>query len=157
MVFSVPASGDRKPAVLLDTPYNKGRFQFSPDGRWLAYVSTESGVKEVYVSSFPTMTETRQVSTGGGCTPIWRKDGKELFYMAQHRQVMSVDVKASFGLETGTPKLLFQVGEEVTQSYCQGEYGVTANGQKFLMIAPHTSIDDGRMHVVTHWDAALPH
>ena len=68
--------------MLLDTPYAKGRSQFSPDGRWLAYMSLESGAEEIYVSSFPAMTGTRQISTGGGCTPLWSKDGKELFYMA---------------------------------------------------------------------------
>ena len=159
-IFSLPTSGDRKPALLFDTPYAKGRFQFSPDGRWLAYMSPESGVPEIYVSSFPTMTGTRQISTGGGCTPVWRKDGKELFYMAAPGQVMSVDVKAGPSLETSPPKMLFRAGEVplFTQNYCIGQYGVAGNGQKFLMIeTPRSPIDDGRMHVVTHWDAALPH
>ena len=156
VIFTLPASGDRKPTVLLDTPYNKGRFQFSPDGRWLAYMSWESGVREIYVSSFPAMTGTRQVSTARGCTPVWRKDGKELFYMGEHGQVMSVDVKASFGLEIGPPKVLFQVAS--APGYCTGQYGVTANGQKFLMIVESgTPFDAGWMHVVTHWDAALHH
>jgi dipeptidyl aminopeptidase/acylaminoacyl peptidase len=157
-VFSLPTSEDRKPAVLLDTPYAKGRFQFSPDGHWLAYMSPESGAPEIYVSSFPAMTNTRQISTSGGCTPVWRKDGKELFYMAAQGQVMSVDVKAGFSLEPSPPKVLFRAGEATlfTQNYCIGTYGVTANGQKFLMIETARSpIDDGRMHVVTHWDAAL--
>jgi dipeptidyl aminopeptidase/acylaminoacyl peptidase len=158
-IFSLPTSGDRKPALLLDTPYTKGRFQFSPDGHWLAYMSTESGGHEIYVSGFPDMTRTRQISTSGGCTPVWRKDGKELFYMAAQGLVMSVDVRAGFSLETSPPKPLFRAGEVplFTQSYCIGQYGVAANGQKFLMIETDRSpIDDGRMHVVTHWDAALP-
>ena len=77
------------------------------------------------------MTATRQVSRGGGCTPVWRKDGKELFYMAGHSQVMSADVNASFGLKIGPPKALFQVGEVTlpTHNSCLGEYGVTANGK----------------------------
>jgi hypothetical protein len=157
-IFSLPTSGDRKPALLLDTPYAKGRFQFSPDGHWLAYMSPESGVPEIYVSSFPALTRTRQISTSGGCTPVWRKDGKELFYMAAQGQLMSVDVKAGLSLETSLPKMLFRVGEVrlFTQDYCIGQYGVAANGQKFLMIeTPRAPTDDGRMHVVTHWDAAL--
>jgi eukaryotic-like serine/threonine-protein kinase len=157
-VFSLPTSGDRKPAMLLDTPYTKGRFQFSPDGHWLAYMSTDSGVPEIYMSSFPAMTSTRQISTRGGCTPVWRKDGKELFYMAAQGQMMSVDVKAGFSLETSLPRMLFRAGETTlfTENYCIGQYGVTANGQKFLVIqTPRVPIDDGRMHVVMHWDAAL--
>jgi eukaryotic-like serine/threonine-protein kinase len=159
-IFSLPTSGDRKPAMLLDTPYAKGRFQFSPDGHWLAYMSLESGAPEVYVSSFPAMTGTRQISTGGGCTPLWSQDGKELFYMAGPGQVMSVDVKAGSSLETSVPKMLFRTGEATyfTRDYCIGQYGATGDGQKFLLIEPARSpIDGGRMHVVTHWDAALPH
>jgi Tol biopolymer transport system component len=158
-IFSLPTSGDRKPAMLLDTPYAKGRFQFSPDGHWLAYMSLESGAPEVYVSSFPAMTGTRQISTGGGCTPLWSQDGKELFYMAGPGQVMSVDVKAGSSLETSVPKMLFRTGEATyfTRDYCIGQYGATGDGQKFLLIEPARSpIDGGRMHVVTHWDAALP-
>src|SRR5260370_28840950 len=102
------------------------------------------------------MTGIHQVSTGGGCTPVWRKDGKELFYMAEHGQVMSVDVKAGLGLETGPPRVLFDPGE--VRGPCNGKYGVIASGQKFLVIeAPRLPIDDGRIHVVPHWDTALPH
>ena len=157
-VFSVPTSGDRKPAVVLDTPYAKGRFQFSPDGHWLAYMSPESGAPEIYAGSFPDMTKARQISNSGGCTPVWRKDGKELFYMAAQGQVMSVDVKGGLSLETSLPKLLFRVAEAppFSQDYCIGQYGVAANGQKFLVIeTPRAPTDDGRMHVVTHWNAAL--
>jgi Tol biopolymer transport system component len=159
-VFSLPTSGDRKPALLLDTPYLKGRFQFSPDGHWLAYTSTDSGESEIYVSSFPAMTGTRQISTSGGCTPVWRKDGKELFYMAAQGQVMSVEVKAGSTVEASPPKLLFRAGGSpvFNHDYCIGQYGVAANGQKFLVIeTPSVPMNDGRMHVVTHWDAALPH
>jgi hypothetical protein len=80
--------------------------------------------------------------------------------VAEHLQVMSVDVKAGFSLEIGPPKVLFHVGEVAlfTGSHCIGKYGVTANGQKFLVIeTPRVPNDDGRMHVVTHWDAALHH
>lgn len=78
--------------------------------------------------------------------------------MAAQGQVMSVDVKASSRLETSPPKVLLRAGEVpyFTQDYCIGQYGVTADGQKFLMIEMARSpIDDGRMHVVMHWDAAL--
>ena len=88
--------------------------------------------------------------------------------MAEHGQVMSVDVKpdvkldvkAGVRLETGPPKVLFHVGEVplFTRSYCIGKYGVIDNGQKFLAIEqPRALIDDGRMHVMTHWDAAIHH
>ena len=78
--------------------------------------------------------------------------------MAAQGKVMSVDVKAGSSLETSLPKMLFRGGEVpfFTQDYCIGQYGVAANGQKFLLIeTPRVPIDEGRMHVVTHWDAAL--
>jgi hypothetical protein len=116
-------------------------------------MSLESGAEEIYVSSFPAMTGTRQISKGGGCTPLWSEDGKELFYMAAPGQVMSVDVKAGSILETSVPKMLFRTGEATyfTRDYCIGQYGATGDGQKFLLIEPARSpIDGGRMHVVTH-------
>src|SRR5207244_8232090 len=78
--FSVFQPREIENRLLLDTPCAKGRFQFSPDGHWLAYMSAESGVPEIYVTSFPAITRTRQISTSGGCTPVGRKDGKELLY-----------------------------------------------------------------------------
>lgn len=161
-IFALPASGDGKPVLPSQHPYVKGRFQFSPDGHWLAYMSMDSGRPEIYISSFPAMRGPRQVSSGGGCTPVWKKDGKELFYMAGPRRMMSVDVKAGSSLETGPPKVLVQPaqgeGTIYTESYCIGQYGVSENGQKFLIVEiPPAPIDDGRIHVVTHWDAALHH
>lgn len=154
VAFTLLAVGDRVPAVLLDTPYVRGRFRFSPDGRWLAYTSTESGQSEIYVSRFPAMTGTRQVSNGGGCTPLWRKDGKELFYMNEHGALMSMAaVEAGSRLETGPPKQLFQPDIR-NGSSCMGQYGVTANGEKFLVIeTPRLPGGNTQMHVVSNWDA----
>jgi Tol biopolymer transport system component len=151
-VFSLPMSGDRKPAVLLQTPYIKQGFRFSPDGRWLAYASVESGRGEIYVSSFPAMAGTRQVSIGGGFAPVWRKDGRELFYMTEPGHVMSVEVKAGSNLETGHPKLLFQPESRNPNMH---QFGVTDNGQRFLVIeTPPSQVGDERMIVMTHWNAS---
>ena len=152
-VFTLPRSGDRIPALLLNTPHVRGRFQFSPDGRWLAYMSSESGHAEIYVSRFPDMTGTRQVSKEGGWTPRWRKDGNELFYMTENGQLMSVDIKASANLETGEPRPLFRADIR-TSSANMGQYGVAANGQKFLVIETlRLPSGNTRMHVVSHWDS----
>jgi dipeptidyl aminopeptidase/acylaminoacyl peptidase len=154
LIFSLPVSGDRKPKMLLDSRYVRGRFQFSPDGRWLAYASTESGQSEVYVSSYPAMTSTRQVSTGGGSAPVWRRDGKELFYMAEDGRVISVEVKAGSILETGPPRTLFHPSVRVG-GFHMGQYGVAAHGQKFLVVeSPRLPGGDTRTHVVSQWDAA---
>ena len=154
IVFCLPTSRDRNPAAaLLQTPYIKQGFRFSPDGHWVAYASADSGRAEIYVSSFPAMTDARQVSIGGGFAPVWRKDGKELFYMSELGHVMSVDVKVGSSLETGTPKHLFQAQIRYAN---MPQFGVTDNGQKFLVIEelPSQAADE-RLVVITQWNLSL--
>ena len=152
-VLTLPTSGDRNPAVLLHSPYIKQGFRFSPDGHWVAYASTDSGAEEIYVASFPGMTGTRQVSTGGGYSPVWRKDGQELFYMTELGDVMSTGVKAGSTLVTRSPKLLFHAD---SRNANMPQFAVTENGQKFLVIeSPSLRVGDERMIVVTHWDAPV--
>ena len=157
VVLALPTLGERKPAILIGTPEFRGRFRFSPDGRWLAYVSNESRRAEIYLSSYPAVKSTRQVSKDGGCTPLWRKDGRELFYMTQRGDVMAVDIRRNgSSLESGTPKILFHVSLK-TKDSCMGQFGVSANGQKFLVNESPPGLDDAaRMHVVMRWEAALP-
>ena len=81
---------DRKPIPYLQTDFNELHGQVSPDGQWLAYTSDESGTWEVYVQSFPVLGHRRTISTNGGAQPRWRKDGKELFYLASDRRLMTV-------------------------------------------------------------------
>ena len=89
-LWVVPLSGDRKPMPVLHSEFNESQGQFSPNGRWIAYVSDESGMPQVYVQSFPTLTGHWQVSPDGGTQPRWRRDGKELFYLAPDRKLMAV-------------------------------------------------------------------
>ena len=88
--------GDRTPRMLVDTPFTEDEVHVSPNGRWVAFNTDESGVWEVYVAAFPTFTAKRQVSSGGGVQPQWRADGRELFYLAPDGSIMSVPV------DTGT-------------------------------------------------------
>ncbi|MDA2923935.1 serine/threonine-protein kinase [Acidobacteria bacterium AH-259-L09] len=133
-VYALPLFEDRKPMVVLDIPFDKDEFHFSPDGQWIAYNSNESGRWEVYVASFPDLAERRQVSNAGGCQAVWRKDGKELFYLQLDGKLMAVDVKAGTTLETGIPKVLFQTGVRVDPVFDQ--YCVRRDGQRFLLIEP---------------------
>jgi Tol biopolymer transport system component len=87
---------ETQPYSLLATEFEESNGQFSPDGRWFAYTSTESGRTEVYVQTFPVSGGKWLVSTGGGSQPRWRRDGKELFYIAPDKQLMSVKVNAGF-------------------------------------------------------------
>jgi hypothetical protein len=158
-VYIVPPDGKTKPQLLLDAAYAMDQFQFSPDTRWLAYNSLKSGRWEVYVSRFPSMRDTRQVSTAGGCQPVWRREGKELFYVTEDGRLMSVPITGGSTLETDTPKELFPTSIRVVCAVSQ--YAATRNGDKFLLIEPARPADAPAsrepIHIVTNWTAALPH
>jgi Tol biopolymer transport system component len=79
------STGGGKPQTILDTRFDVDQLRVSPDGRWVAYMSTESGQPEVHVASFPAFTDRRQISveTGGAVQPLWRADGKELFFLSR--------------------------------------------------------------------------
>ncbi|MBI3665541.1 MAG: PD40 domain-containing protein, partial [Acidobacteria bacterium] len=144
--------GERKPELLLRTEFDKDEPHISPDGRWIAYNSLESGRWEVYVASFPKFTEKRQVSNAGGCQPLWRKDGKELFYLGMDGKLMAVDVKAGAGFEAGAPKVLFQT--PLRADPIQNQYDVTGDGQKFILGEPIEQ-EVKPIKVVLNWTAGL--
>jgi serine/threonine protein kinase len=126
-------------------PYLQGKGairngQFSPDGKWVAYASNESGMWEVYVSPFPEANSKWQVSRGGGEEPRWRSDGKELFYLSSARKLMTVEVKLSSSLEARDPVELFQTrSRQRISSQDVYTYSVGGDGQRFLV---NTIIDE---------------
>src|SRR5262249_57200415 len=93
----------RKPFPLLQTRFNESLAVFASDGKWIAYVSDESGRPEVYVQTFPVSTAKWRISTAGGSQPRWRRDGKEIFYVSPDHRLMAVPVKGGGGLEGGGP------------------------------------------------------
>ncbi len=150
-LWVLPLDGDRKPRPYLQGPFNETQGQFSPDGRWVAYTSTESGRPEVYVQPFPASGGKWQVSTVGGLQPRWRGDGKELFYIGLDRKLMAVDVKTAAKFEMGIPRALFNV--RVTLTATTGtRYAAAADGKRFLMItAGDEESDSSPFHVVLNW------
>ena len=128
-VWVMPLFGDRKPYAVLQSPFAETDPRFSPDGKWLAYASDETGRREVYVQSFPTGGGKWQVSTAGGSDPRWRGDGRELFYKSG-RVLMAVPVSAGASFEAGAPVTLFD-----TKS-ASHVYAVDAAGERFLAFAP---------------------
>jgi Tol biopolymer transport system component len=132
--YRLPLSGERKLETLLETRFDKDEPHVSPDGRWIAYNSTESGRWEVYVAGFPSFTEKRQVSGGGGGQPLWRKDGKELYYMTLDGALTAVDVKTGATVGIGPPRTLFQTRLSINPILDQ--YRVTGDGQKFIIADP---------------------
>lgn len=136
--FLLPATGERNLKTLIESPFDKDEPHVSPDGRWIAYNSTESGRWEVYVAAFPSFTEKRQISSGGGGQPLWRKDGKELFYVTFEGTIMAVDVKEGQNIETGPPRTLFQTHLRVAPAYDQ--YRVSGDGQRFYVAEPMVDV-----------------
>ena len=153
----VPLSGDRKPMPFLQSEFDEGHARFSPDGRWVAYTSNESGRPEVYVQPFPASGGKWQVSTGGGILPMWRGDGRELFYVVPTvGRLMSVDVKTTLQFEASVPKLLFTAALALTHGMEAGNhYGVSADGQRFLLLLPVQENTPSPITVVLNWTAGL--
>jgi hypothetical protein len=158
VVSVLPLSAERKPQVVFQTSFVTDQLRLSPDGRWVAYTSLESGQPEVYLAAFPSFTDRRQLSSGGGLMPRWRKDGKELYYFSfgSNRRVMAVEIRESAKLETGLPKTLFETNIQVSLN--NYSYAVTGDGQKFLFREPVTSTAVGSIepiNIVINWTAAL--
>src|SRR4029079_18129715 len=106
----LPLVGDKKAFPFLETPFIETRGGFSPDGRWIAYASDESGQLEIYVARFPEATERRQVSTAGGLWPRWRRDGKEIVYLAPDNTLTGATVNGDGAtFEVGAVRTLFAV------------------------------------------------
>ncbi|MBI4465798.1 MAG: PD40 domain-containing protein, partial [Acidobacteria bacterium] len=148
----------RKSAVYLETPFQETHAQISPDGRWLAYVSNESGRDETYIQSFPKAGAKRQVSTNGGVQPRWRRDGKELFYIALDSKLMAVAVRGGESLEFGAPAALFTattLGGVGRAPMFRQQYDVTADGQRFLLNVPVSGAASPTLTVVTNWLAGV--
>jgi Tol biopolymer transport system component len=145
-LWMLPLAGDRKPIRLLSTRFSEGLGQVSPDGRWLAYASNESGNFEIYAQPFPPGAGKWQISTGGGTYPRWRRDGRELFYMDQTSggRLIAVDVKANGStFEAGTPKPLFDSGYiNRPHAFLYHPYTLTPDGQRFLIPRPVAKITE---------------
>jgi Tol biopolymer transport system component len=151
-LWLLPTEGDHKPVPYLQTPANEDFGQFSPDGRWMAYASDESGQNQIYVQSIPTGGAKWQISTAGGSEPRWRRDGKELFYIASDQKLMAVPMKVSAaGVEAGTPQALFEdVPAGAPERFT---YQPTADGQRFLFLAPANTEAPAPITVLLNWQS----
>ena len=149
-LWVLPLFADKKPQPFLQTPFAETMGRFSPDGKWIAYVSDESGTPQVYVQPFPASGGKWQISTQGGFTPRWRGDGKELFFLSPDRQLMSADVNpAGATFEASSPKTLFQT--QVDTANISNRYDVSRDGQRFLMSLPVENTVSPPITVITNW------
>jgi len=150
-LMALPMTGDRKPFPFVQTASaNLDESHFSPDGKWIAYNSNESGVWQVYLALFPTTGERWQISADGGVEVRWRADGRELYYLTLDGQMMVVDVMLGSKPNIGQAKPLFQSGIPISTR--QDQYAVSGDGQRFLL---RRQVADGRLpiNVVLNWDA----
>jgi eukaryotic-like serine/threonine-protein kinase len=148
---------DPAPVPFMQTGFTEEQGRFSPNGQWIAYVSNESGVSEVYVREFArdfssgsaSMRGRVLVSRGGGTAPRWRGDGREILYLAPNGKMMAVQVKADQDFQAGTPTQLFQT----PPSTIVGD--VTADGKRFLLVTPVGPSASVPLTVVLNWTAGL--
>ncbi len=154
-LWVLPLFGERKPFVSVQGAFGALSAQFSPNGRYVAYASNETGRLEIYVQTFPEPTGKWQVSTSGGAEPMWRRDGKELFYLTLDQKLMAVDVNTTApGFGVGIPKELFQA-HLVPLSGWRNLYVASPDGQRFLMIVPANEAEPAPITVVANWPALL--
>src|SRR5262249_41342559 len=152
-LWVLPVFGDRKPMPLLRTPFIEGQGRFSPDGKWIAYASDESGRREIYVQSFPPSGAKWQISTDGGSFPEWRGDGRELFYFGPDQKLMSVEIGTGSTLSAGKPQALF--GARYFRIPIS-PYTVSSDGRKFLIVSPtEDESNSAPLTVVLNWTAEL--
>ncbi len=164
-VWVLPLDGTaatRKPFQLEQSDFFQAVGRFSPDGHWIAYDSNESGKDEIYVRPFnassaagssPTadtgVTGKWMVSKEGGSVPLWRHDGKELFYLSPNGMAMAVDVNTTGIFQAGIPKPLFKIPSGVVY------WDATSDGKQFLMPMPAAANASSPLTVVLNWQAAL--
>jgi hypothetical protein len=144
---------DGKLEKYVATPLAEDKAHLSPDGRWLAYRSAESGHDEIYIQPFPADGQRWQVSTAGGTEPQWRDDGKELFFLAG-KSLTAVDIKAagqSIGI--GIPHKLFDTS--VPSTGTRNRYVAAGDGQKFLVVFQEEQIDATGFDVIMNWPELL--
>jgi eukaryotic-like serine/threonine-protein kinase len=147
---------DLKKSLFLKAPSLLRNGQFSPDGKWVAYASNETGKWEIYVTSFPEPRGKWQVSVGGGEQPRWQSDGRELFYLSSDSKMMAVPVTTGANFEARTPVALFQATpRQPIPIFDLFVYDVSRDGQRFLINTQVKQPESAPMSIVLNWTAKL--
>jgi eukaryotic-like serine/threonine-protein kinase len=152
-LWLLPLTGDRKPKKYLATPAEEMHGNFSPDGRLVAYTSSESGRFQVDVQTFPLSDKKWQVSTNGGYEPRWRADGREIYYLSEDRKLMAVAVGA--GPSFDVPKPLFQTRVSAGVTGNSMHYVPSRDGRRFLVNTQTGDASPTPITVVLNWTAGL--
>jgi dipeptidyl aminopeptidase/acylaminoacyl peptidase len=155
-LWLLPLDGDRKPIPFRQTPANERAARFSPDSHWLAYMSDVSGRYEIYVQRFPSDGGQFQVTSTGGQSPEWSRDGRELFYLEGGQRLMSVPVTLGASFERGRSRPVFDNVRFYLSNNSGAPYQPSSDGKRFLALVQ--TAEDARpspITVVTNWQVAL--
>ena len=162
-LWALPLTGERKPFPVVQTSFDDIQGQFSPDGRWLAYASNESGRYEIYIRPFPEPSSKWKVSTAGGTQPRWRRDSAELYYVAPDARLMVVPIRVAPGaraVDAGTPVALFPTrlasgANILTAGFAsRAQYAVAPDG-RFLMNVSADEAVTSPITIVQNWTTGL--
>ena len=148
-IWLMTLDGKLQPKPWLRSPFNERSPRFSPDGRWIAYQSDESGNPEVYVALTEGAAEKRRISPSGGRAPRWRRDGKELYYAAPDDSIVSVPITLGPNLQVGTGTPLFRVETGIRN------FDVSPDGSRFLVSTPVEKFPESPIRVMLNWEAAV--
>ena len=146
-IWTLQLDGDRTPELFLGTDALEYQPTFSPDGRWIAYISNESGRNEIYVRPFPASDGKWQISSGSGVAPRWAPDGSELFYI-EGDKMMSVPVTIGDSFKPATPRVLFT---HVNPPGPPLGFSVSPDGKRFVMLESTEQEEVGQIHVILNW------
>ena len=162
-LWALPMTGERKPFAVLQSSFDEIEGQFSPDGRWFAYASDESGRYEIYIQTFPVGGGKWQVSSAGGVQPLWQRDGHELLYVAPDARLMAVPIRLvqdTHALEAGAPVALFSTrlatGVNIATAGFQAraQYAVAPDGRFLMNIAADEAVTSP-ITIVQNWTGGL--
>jgi len=157
----LPVGETGEPRAIAKSRFGEGSAKFSPDGRYIAYSSTESGKAEIYVQPFPGLGPKLQISNNGGTDPVWRRSGGELYYRSDNK-MMVVSVTTSPEFRASAPKQLWEGDySDGSGASCgmpgvsSSNYDVTADGQRFLMVRDDDRVGANHIVVVLNWAEEL--
>jgi Tol biopolymer transport system component len=150
--YVMPVAPEAKAAPLLQNPFSDVEAQMSPDEKWIAYAATETGIYEVFVQPVPATGRKWQISNGGGRQPMWRRDGRELFFVTNDRKFYSVEVRAAAEFEFGEPRFLYEMPANTVS--VRNSYVPSRDGQRFLVNRQlDTTVPP--INVVVNWQEEL--
>jgi Tol biopolymer transport system component len=156
-LWVLPLEGERKPIPFVNTEFNETNGRFSPDMRWIAYESNETGITEIYVRAFLENSAGSSaaagggviVSKGGGFAPRWRKDTRELYYRVPDGRVMAVAIASGTQFDAGTPAPLFNA------PFAGGYWDAASDGERFLLLTPLIESKPSPFNVILNWTSSL--